>query len=66
MGIETWGLGDLEDFGGDIYTPARGMGIWDLVTWGLEGLWTGLGLGDLCTWRTLEWGLQDWCGDLGT
>ena len=38
-----------------------------MVTWGLVGVWIGLGLGDLCTWRTLEWGLQDWClGDLGT
>ena len=67
----TWGLGglwhgdfrtgDLGTWGlkGNIYTPAAwGFGI---------GLWIGLGLGDLCTWRTLEWGLQDWClGDLGT
>ena len=60
----TWGLGGL--WHGDFRTG-------DLGTWGLKGniytpaAWIGLGLGDLCTWRTLEWGLQDWClGDLGT
>ncbi len=54
-GLVTWGLGDSKA----TFTLRR-HGDLELGDLTLGGLWNGTSseLGDLGTWRTLEWGLQ--------